>query len=51
MAGKFADENPQDWKIVDGKLYLGWVSPGESGPDGIADESIDRLIDESGMNK
>jgi hypothetical protein len=28
-AGKFADENPEQFKIVNGKLYLGWKK-GES---------------------
>lgn len=23
-AGKFASVDPEAWKIVDGKLYLGW---------------------------
>ena len=24
-AGKFAGMDPERWKIVDGKLFLGWV--------------------------
>jgi len=45
LAGKFAAENPEDWKIVDGKLYLGWVSPGAEGTNVLVDASIDKLTD------
>jgi hypothetical protein len=27
LAGKVAGENPEKWKIVGGKLYLGWTKP------------------------
>jgi hypothetical protein len=27
IAGKVAKENPEEWKIIDGNLYLGWEQP------------------------
>jgi len=27
LAGKVAAENPEEWKIINGKLYLGWEKP------------------------
>jgi hypothetical protein len=30
LAGRFAGENPEQFKIIDGKLHLGWQPAGNN---------------------
>ena len=40
MTGKAAGVNPQNFKIIDGKLYLSWSAKGADQFEAKADENI-----------
>lgn len=46
MTGKAAGVNPQNFKIIDGKLYLAWSAKGADNFEAKAEENI-RKADES----